>query len=174
MKTLKLILTISAAIFLASCSPEDGKDGINGATGATGSANVIYSEWLTTPAAVPDNIDGTTGTSFFFDVPELTNEMLEKGTILTYFSYSGIVNPIPYTSRAGGSTNTILSVVTLNKIKFFRFSHDGSAAPGFSSTLLWRYILIPGGIPAASGKQLNLDYSKMSYEEVCMHLKINP
>ncbi len=177
MKNLKIIATVAIVAFFTSCSnPENGINGTNGtdgSTGATGTANVIYSAWLNAPAALPETIDETNGVSTFIVAPELSAEILAKGTILTYMSYSSATNPLPYTTRSGGKINTITFIASLNKIKFFRFYHDGSTGSVLPTHLKWRYILIPGGV-AASGKHSNVDYSKMSYEEVCTHLNIQP
>lgn len=169
MKNLKVIATLTFMIFITSCSKPE-----NGINGETGTANVIYSAWLTAPAANAETIDGTTGVSTFLETPEVTADILTKGTILTYMSFSNDIFDLPYTSRAGGKINTITSIASLNKIKFFRFAHDGTTAPGLSSSLKWRYILIPGGVAATTGKQNTLDYSMMTYEEVCVHFNIRP
>ena len=49
----------------------------------------------------------------------------------------------------------------------------GAGTVNIPVSLSWRYILIPGGV-AATAKKSNLDYSKMSYEEVCARLNIQP
>lgn len=186
MKFLKSIITIFLlAIFAISCSSDDGTDGVDGingtngtdgaagATGATGTANVIYSAWVNAPAAATETIDGTYGSSTSIDAPELSTDILNKGTVLVYMSFSGGVYPLAYTSTAGGSANTITAIPGSKKIKLFRFKHSGDGTTvGIPTTLSWRYILIPGGVPAATAKTAKLDYSKMSYEEVCAHFNI--
>lgn len=178
MKILKTIFTLlSIALFAVSCSGDDGTDGTNGVDGqkgATGTANVIYSAWITAPTAVAETIDGTSGLSTSINAPELSSDILSKGTILVYVSFGSGTYTLPYTSTAGGAVNTITAISTLQKIKLFRFKHAQDGTVGLPTTLSWRYILIPGGVVATTGKIAKTDYSKMSYEEVCMHFNIQP
>ena len=176
MKTLKTILTLLfISISAVSCSSDDGKDGIDGepgAPGATGTANVIYSAWLTAPTAVAETIDGTAGTSTTINAPELSADILNKGTILVYVSFGSGTYTVPYTSTAGGFANTITAISNLQKIKLFRFRHDGAGTVNLPTTLSWRYILIPGGVAAKTSKTAGPDYAKMSYEQVCAYFNI--
>ena len=181
MKILKTILTLfSIAIFAASCSSDDGVDGTNGvdgqqgAPGAPGTANVIYSAWINAPTAAAENIDGTSGMSTTINAPELSDEILSKGTILVYVSFGAGIFTVPYTSTAGGFTNTITAISSSKKIKLFRFRHDQGGTVNIPTSLSWRYILIPGGVAAATSKTAKPDYAKMSYEEVCAQLNIQP
>lgn len=187
MKFLKPIFTIFLlAIFTISCSGDDGTDGVDGvdgvngaqgAQGVAGSANVIYSAWINAPAGTPETIDGTSGLSTTIAAPQLTADIMAKGTILVYMTFGSGTNiyTLPYTSTAGGSANTITAIASLNTIKLFRFKHanDGTTV-SLPASLSWRYILIPGGAAAATSKTTKLDYSKMSYEEVCARFNIQP
>ena len=177
MKSLKIIFSILlVAISTISCSSDDGTDGVDGAPGekgATGTANVIYSAWLTAPTAVAETVDGTSGMSTSLNAPELSEDILSKGTILVYVSFGSGTFTLPYTSTAGGFANTLTAVSSLKKIKLFRFRHDQGGTVNIPTSLSWRYILIPGGV-AATAKTSKLDYSQMSYEEVCKHFNIQP
>jgi hypothetical protein len=172
-KVIKKITISSIVLFglvtILSCSADDGKDG------ATGTANVIYSDWVNAPAATPETIDGTNGMSTSLNAPKLTEEILNNGTILVYMDFGGGIYQLPYTSTAGGSANTIKFISTLGKIKIFRFKHsaDGTTI-GLPTFLRYRYILIPGGVSATDGKSVKIDYSKMSYEDVCARLNVKP
>lgn len=178
MKTFKALFSIFLlAISTISCSGDDGAngtDGVDGAPGAAGTANVIYSAWITAPTAVAETIDGTSGLSTTINAPQLSADILAKGTVLVYMSFSGTVYQLPYTSTAGGFANTITAISSTQKIKLFRFKHanDGTTV-SLPTSLSWRYILIPGGVQATA-KTAKLDYSKMSYEEVCARLNIQP
>jgi len=176
MKILKTIFTLLlVSIFTISCSSDDGSDGLNGVDGKqgpSGTANVIYSAWLTAPVAAAETVDGTSGMSTSLVVPELTDDILSKGTVLVYVSFGSGTFSLPYTSTAGGFVNTITAISTLKKIKLFRFRHDQAATVNIPTSLSWRYILIPGGVAAATSKMTKVDYSKMSYEEVCAHFNI--
>ncbi|KUJ63224.1 hypothetical protein AR687_03445 [Flavobacteriaceae bacterium CRH] len=172
---MKILKTIFAVLLIAisttSCSGDDGTDGQEG---AKGTANVIYSAWLTAPTAVAETIDGTSGMSTSINAPELSADILAKGTILVYVSFGTGTYTLPYTSTAGGFVNTITVISNLQKIKLFRFRHDGGGTVNLPTSLSWRYILIPGGTVAATAKAAKTDYSKMSYEEVCAHFNIQP
>jgi len=179
MKFSKTIFTILlVAISTISCSSDDGTDGVSGVDGqagekgATGTANVIYSAWLTAPTAAAETIDGTSGMSTSINAPELSEDILAKGTILVYVSFGSGTYTLPYTSTAGGFVNTITAISTVKKIKLFRFRHDAGGTVNLPTTLSWRYILIPGGVAAATSKTAKPDYAKMSYEEVCAHFNI--
>lgn len=175
MRIFKTIFTLLLlALFTISCSSDDGTDGVDGQPGATGTANVIYSAWAAAPTAVAETIDGTSGMSTTINAPQLTDDILSKGTILVYVSFGTGTFSLPYTSTAGGFANTITAISTLKKIKLFRFRHDGGGTVNLPTTLTWRYILIPGGAAAATAKAAKTDYSKMSYEEVCAHFNIQP
>lgn len=174
-KTIFALLLV--ALFTISCSSDDGTDGTNGVDGkqgVAGTANVIYSAWLTAPTAAAETVDGTSGMSTTLNAPELTDDILSKGTVLVYVSFGSGTFSLPYTSTAGGFVNTITAVSTLKKIKLFRFRHDQGGTVNLPTSLTWRYILIPGGVAAATSKTVKQDYSKMSYEEVCAHFNIQP
>ncbi|MFH6998196.1 hypothetical protein ACHRVZ_09700 [Flavobacterium sp. FlaQc-57] len=170
MKAIKNILVLLfISISAVSCSGDDGKDGIDG---VTGTANVIYSAWLTAPTAAAETIDGTFGMSTTINAPELSEDILAKGSILLYVSFGPDVHTIPYTSTAGGAVNTITAIASTKKIKLFRFRHTGEGTINLPTTLKWRYILIPGGIAASTGKAAKVNYSYMNYQEVCAHFNI--
>ncbi|MBZ4041546.1 hypothetical protein [Flavobacterium hibisci] len=175
MKTFKTLFAILLlGVITISCSADDGTDG---AEGPAGTANVIYSAWISAPAGTPETIDGTSGLSTSIAVPQLTADIMEKGTVLVYMSFGSATNTftLPYTSTAGGFTNTITAIASLNTIKLFRFKHanDGTTV-GLPASLKWRYVLIPGGVAASTSKMAKPDYSKMSYEEVCAYFNIQP
>lgn len=156
-------------VFWGCSKPEDGAVG---PAGPAGTANVIYSDWITAPATTPGNIDGTNGNITNIAAPKLTQDILDKGTVLVYAKFSTTYFPLPYTSNAGGAVNTINFYPEVNNIKLFRFKHDGTGGIGISSTVTFRYILIPGGTVAGTAKQVQPDFQKMSYAEVCAYLKI--
>lgn len=170
MKTLKTTITILAiAIFSISCSkPEDGAVG---PAGPAGTANVIYSNWASAPSATAATIDGTNGNTTSIAVSQLSQDILDKGTVLVYGKFSTTVFPLPYVSNAGGSANTLTFFPELNNIKLFRFKHDGSGGVSIPTSLQFRYILIPGGV-LTSAKTNQPNYKVMSYSEVCQQLNI--
>jgi hypothetical protein len=168
MKTIKTTIAILAmAIFSISCSkPEDGAVG---PVGATGTANVMYSNWASAPTATATTIDGTNGNTTSITATQLSQEILDKGTVLVYGKFSTTIFPLPYVSYAGGSANTLTFFPELNNIKLFRFKHDGSGGVSIPTSLQFRYILIPGGVSAKTNQP---NYKLMSYREVCQQLNI--
>lgn len=182
------------AVLIVSCSKDDGKDGAigpqgaqgeqgpagaagtdgeDGAQGETGAANVIYSDWF--DSELGDGIG--TASSFTFDAPELTQEIMDSGIILMYAKTSSAesVYPLPIT----------FSSTTINETYYFR-------SEGVTAALrIWvrqvdvdgvdvetpylsrfRYVLIPRG-SLVSGKSSSIDYSKMSYEKIVQHFNIS-
>lgn len=93
----------------------------------------------------------------FIDVPELTQEILDEGTILVYMRFSNGTYMLPYTSASGGTASTLdflagdanvcLKGNSSQTITLKRFWHDNSTPPPVINnvTLQFRYVLIPGG-----------------------------
>lgn len=152
---------------LVSCSKTE-----DGAIGPTGTANVIYSNWASAPASTPITIDGTNGTTALIAATELNQDILDNGTVLVYGKFATTVFLLPYVSYAGGSANTLTFFPELKNIRLFRFKHDGTGGVSISTFVAFRYILIPGGTAAATGKQVQPNFKKMSYAEVCHYLHI--
>lgn len=152
-----------------------GPQGEQGEQGSTGTANVIYSDWIASgfPASITDNVE-----DFDIDAPKLTQEIIDKGVILAYGKTTGDpdVLPLPvYIPTVNESYYHRVENVGLLQIRVM--SGDGSAIGGtvFGE---YRYVLIPGGVPAANGpgnigsKTTALDYTKMSYKEIIAHFNI--
>ena len=190
-----VMLFILVVGFLLSCSSEDGQDGaigpegpqgeqgeqgqqgeqgeqgIQGEQGDTGTANVIYSEWI--PSGFPNPINSDFDQWEMY-APELTQEIHDSGTILVYARVTTVIYPVPNTFFTSNEhwefrlldTNDTLIAIRVNSI-------DGG---NIGSPVLngdFRYILIPGGVPATTGKDgAPLDYTKMTYEEVIAHFGI--
>ena len=82
--------------------------------------------------------------------------------------------------------NTAGVAVTIEQLNFYNLNsnlyvehflkENGSieleANFNISSNDRFRYIIIPGGTPATTGKQAQPDFKKMSYNEVCKYWKI--
>ncbi|OJX54317.1 MAG: hypothetical protein BGO88_11755 [Flavobacterium sp. 38-13] len=165
-----LLMILGTSIISCSDDGKDGVDGLNGMDGEPGTANVIYSDWLDRPVGTEATIDGTSGMLYTYSVPQITNEILNSGTVLVYMQFNGAdIFALPYTSRAGNSINTIEAITTLGNLKIFRYRHDGlTPTIAVGSGVKFRYIIIPGGTPAA--RSINL--RDRSYDEVCELLAI--
>lgn len=138
---------------------EKGDKGDQGDSGEPGTPNVIFSEWIATRFA-------TTATDFtIFGINDsvFTQEAANSAVILVYARWSGslIVVPLPITINNRSyyysldPSLNLLSLIGLSVDFSNEFFGDFSAV---------RYVIIPGGIPANGGRQL--DYKSMSYDEI--------
>lgn len=176
-----LALLVSAVMFI-SCTGEDGAIGPAGAKGDTGAkgdkgdagtANVIYSPWLSFPAIT---VNTATVKAFTFDAPQITQEVIDKGTILVYGKPASgtTIQPLPYVSYwvengsvVGMIDNSInfepqkftFSRVFMGDIKTVPIRFANSTSSFFDKI---RYVIIPGGVP--TGRQAAVDYN--NYEAV--------
>lgn len=158
-----------------------GVQGVAGEDGEDGTANVIYSEWINF------ELDNWSGSLTFFGqtrreypIEELAidSEIIEKGTVMVYARFGGtnariqplpIIGPITSTSR-----DQVLNFhIRLENIfiEFFNLV-DRDLDPGrFGSSNQYRYIIIPGGVPA---KAIG-DYPDMNdYYAVMEYFGIDP
>jgi hypothetical protein len=163
-----------------------GPQGPTGPQGPAGSANVIYSAWAATGYATRDTIlDGTLFKVTHFIAPSLSQAIIDQGLVLTYMRLGGAVPPqaLPYTSYAGGTTSTMSTFLTPQKIFINRHTH-GCGLPGcllgISLAIEYRYILIPGAISGGrlagvGGTNYTAEQVKaMPYEQVCQLFNIKP
>lgn len=126
-----------------------GDMGPLGPIGATGTANVIYSDFAQSNTGIRDTVvDGSNIKVTHLIVPEITEEVIQSGTILVYMKFNSQVHSLPYTSSAGGKANTISSLLNPGRIYITRFTHDNSASAYLTPLLSYRYIIIPGGMKA--------------------------
>jgi hypothetical protein len=107
-----------------------------------------------------------------------TTQFLNTAKILAYFRIPGDQNifPLPYSSNAGGSANTMSFLPAPGKIFYTRFTHNNSGSIGVSSSLQYRWVAIPGGL-LAGRNSTGLPYTfeqlqAMSYRQVCQVLGI--
>jgi hypothetical protein len=154
-KVLLVAITIFSIFMITSCS----KDGQNGKDGVPGTVNVYYSPWASrtfTGSGISWQTD--------YEAPQITQEILDKGTVLCYLKQDAYVAPIPfyYPQR-------IEVYYEINRI-----IHYASFNPPFQ----FRYIVIPGGTSNLAGRNANnittnpIDYSKMSYHQICVKFNI--
>lgn len=93
--SIAILFVCMLTVIQFSCSkPENGTDGldgkngingingINGATGPTGTANVIYSNWANV------TFTGTNPKQVFISTPAITQDVLDKATVLVFFKTS--------------------------------------------------------------------------------------
>ena len=193
MKTLKTVkITISKTkyfllaflvAFSVACSPEDGNDGpagpagTNGTNGEDGNANVIASDWFGPDGQTFISNGYTSYAEFDVSAPELTEDIYNNGQILVYFKPVSFVTEIWPTGHiaqlpitlSGGTTDHIFTFYSETSSIKIRYRREGPAASwSFSSSNQYRYILIPSNVAART----NVDFSKMTYQEVINQLGI--
>ena len=176
-----VILFIGLLMITLSCRSEDAEQGPQG---EPGTANVIYSPWFTADNFTEATVYGIKNMYYVKSAPQITQEILDTGVVLVYGNLSGYVStvwpagqvsqlPISLTYVQGGQTmtDTWSAVQTVGKLTM-KFINDKNyyTASGLSTVHKFRYVIIPGGV---AGKQ-NLDYSKMSYKELCAKFNIQP
>jgi hypothetical protein len=165
MKTLTYKLTFFAllSVLFFGC----GKEGPQGPAGLD--TEVYYSDWF-----YPSSWSGSTG-DWYFDVnaPDLTSSIVESGLILGYVSFStadvydATVRPMPCWVDGANWDFLIPGVY-----KQIEFTSDASSAPStYLNPIKFRYIAIPGNIPALKsasihGKSVS-ELKSMPYKDVC-------
>jgi hypothetical protein len=169
-----------------------GATGAAGGTGATGAAGtpaqVIYSPWITAPSNSRDTtIDGTCVRVRDFAAPSLSAAILNQGVMITYMKV-GSIGPyaLPYTSDAGGATNTVNCIYNQQKILVYRHTFNtcrfnsgiAESYPGqpvlinLPQSLEYRYVFIPGLISGGRSAATATNYATMPYADVCKMLGI--
>ncbi|MEP2056990.1 MAG: hypothetical protein ABJJ05_04250 [Maribacter litoralis] len=157
---------------------EDGTDGTNGTDGEDGNANVIASDWFGPDAQYFETNGYTKYAEFEKIVTEVDTEFFNKGTLLVYAKFDNYVEevwPSDHISLlplqiSGGTTEHIYTAyAAIGAIKI-RYRREGEFVPEtytISVSSQFRYVLIP---QATTGKKQQIDFSKMTYEEVMDHL----
>lgn len=164
-----LVITLS---FLACRGADgtDGKDGLNGTNGSTGpmgNANVIVSDWKSAKNIRDSVFDASNVSVGTVLAPELTAERMQKSAVLVYLDYGGGPYPLPFTTAPLGVTSTINYTFKTKVVKPYRFTHDNSNSVKLSSSIKYRYIIIPEGINR-NATPINYD----NYEEVKRYYNI--
>jgi len=195
-----------AALCFVSCKKGDpgpaGAAGPAGPNGTSGSSNVIYSDWFTPTSYTKDTVFGMWGFSYTQAAPDLTQNILDSGTVIVYaklLQYNATLwpstqisaLPISLTYMSGNTTmtDTWSGLASLGQVKV-RFVNDQNAYKNYNSSKnKFRYIIIPGVVHSSSvtpntvtrsGNTLDAgtlqtianNWTNMSYEEVCDKLGV--
>ncbi len=169
------LLAVSLLLFAQSCGKDGavgpqgpagttgptgatGQAGQTGATGATGTANVIYSDWVTPPTYAQSTIFGTVHFDASITASAITQDILDKGTVLVYGKLDGYTPTIWPTDQVGQLpivvtyqlssvtyTDTWSANVTLGNIQI-DFVDNLNFYTGISNLHQFRYVIIPGGV----------------------------
>lgn len=157
------LLTVFSALLISGCM----KDGTQGPAGNNGKdATVYYSEWFS-----PSVWSGASGDWYFAaSAPDLTQDIVEGGVVLAYAWLAGdlyestTMRPLP--AYAVGANWGFL----IHQYGSIEFTTDMNAPPA-TSTNKFRFIAIPGNIPALKsgnkGYKSEQELRSMSYKEVC-------
>ncbi|WP_142687369.1 hypothetical protein [Chitinophaga polysaccharea] len=130
---------------------DKGDKGDKGNIGATGTANVIHSNWMKL---------GFSGNAAVIDAPRLTQDIIDKGEINVYVKSPNVVRKLNI-EEGGGHYATYVFF----KGNIFIYSDIYNDYDRDS----YRYILIPGGVPA---RKANINWD--NYSEVCKSLGTEP
>jgi hypothetical protein len=142
---------------------EQGIQGIQGEQGDPGTANVIYSDWATLDGSWRDStIFGANFKVNHLNAPSLTQDIMDNGVVLCYVKYLTHIVALPYTNN----TYTLGFHIDLGRIVFSTLKTDYTGGVVLSSNMNFRYVLIPGGV-AASGTKSTIDYTKLTYDQIC-------
>jgi len=157
------LLTALTAFVFSGCS----KEGTQGPAGNNGrDATVYYSEWFS-----PTMWSGASGDWYFAaSAPDLTQDIVEGGVVLAYAWLAGdlyestTMRPLP--AFAVGANWGFL----IHQYGSIEFTTDMYAPPA-TSTNKFRFVAIPGTIPALKsgnkGYKSEQELRSMSYKEVC-------
>ncbi len=170
--TRRLLSVFFLASVLIACAPKDGDPGPagpEGEQGETGTANVIYSEWI--ESQYPDNITSV-GSSFSVDARHVTEEIIDKGLVLGFAKNTPLSGaPIIYQLPIILNSNQYLVRVVKTGEVTFSVGNINSNPVGTTPFKEYRYIIIPGGIPASSAR-ISADFSTMSFDEITDYFNI--
>lgn len=189
MKLVKKILFPLLLIIAISCQKEgpegpqgsQGAKGDKGDKGDTGITNVIYSDWFTPPAYTATMVFGTRNLDFTKAAPAITQDILDKGSIITYGKLTGYSSsiwpatqigklPVTLTYIEGGTqTDTWSAYYTPGNLRI-NFVNNTNYYTTLAVTHSFRYVIIPGSI--AGRKASGIDWN--NYQEVCKHFNITP
>ena len=139
---------------------DDGEDGRDGADGQDGSINMYASNWITNSFYDRTTLGGYTplGTN-----PILNKENADKGFIMVYgLRPNGSVTPLPFSWERGRVIYTYRLDSDINLIRVYLTTSDAKPAT-YDHFTHFRYIIIPA---ATAGKNSQVNFKKLSYEEV--------
>lgn len=170
-----LVTIIPLTFFLAAAScdgpegpqgamGEQGPQGEQGPEGPPGTANVIYSDWMNIAWNLTDN---ATFKQMYIEEPRVVEEdFIENGTLLMYFKLEvpeGIVTaPLPFTNGTDYLTFLAADVPGENVegIVVRLEATDGTTdVQSDWNDYQFRYVMVPGGVPAKMGDGFLKDYS---------------
>jgi len=165
LKYLLIVISSLSLIFIMNCEGpegptgpegpqgEQGPEGPEGPPGEDGNANVISSEWIrigdvATPADT--SLIARNYSRYHIPANQLTQEIIDGGTIIVYYQLLGMITPLPYTlAGIGGDEDKLITFApfTPGRITILTQELDNTPWP-INLDTEFRYILIPSSTPA--------------------------
>jgi hypothetical protein len=167
MKHVFSVLSVACVAFFTlflSTTNVSCKKGDTGPKGDTGVANAVYSAWKTVTFGGAVLQTGDTVGVATITAPEITNDVLNKGTVHVYANFGTAaapdIVPIPYSDLliSGIYVNVDMELGKINLI-----SNIDASAP-------YRYIVITGSV-AAGGRQATIDWNNYAEVKKALNLK---
>jgi hypothetical protein len=156
-------LFLLGSIFLTSCTKEVvGPEGPAGKDGKDGNANVTaYSATLTPSNWTTLGAYGQEGYGFgaIVQVPAITQEIVDVGTVLVYLSATPGMVPLPYTDIYDGYTINVLYAYRAGEIVLNIFRTDFMGTP--PSTFTIKIVVIDGSYQIDDNLDLG-DYKQVT------------
>jgi hypothetical protein len=108
-----------------------------------------YSDYRSPVAASAElSFDGTLTRSYVITAPSITQSVIDTADVHVWMKVGSIHVPLPYTSTAGGTANTIWAKLELGQIRIYRMTVGCAVAGCLTSlpqSLTYRYSIVTGG-----------------------------
>lgn len=150
-----------------------GDQGVQGTQGDPGTANVIYSGWIVLSDLEAPTDTSVLGRSYMkYNIPasDLTQEIIDMGTILVYFRLTGTVLQLPTSFGGADPIYITFSPFVVGTLSILSQNLVSNTSTGLNSTIEFRYIFIPGGV--AANKENLPDFN--NYNAVVEYYGIDP
>lgn len=131
---------------------------LKGPQGPPGTANVIYSDWYTPSSFSKTTVFGTFHFSASIPAPSITQDVIDKGTVIVYgklAGYNALIWPagqisampivINYLQSNTPQVDTWSALVSLGNLQI-DMTNDNNIYSSISNTHSFRYIIIPGAV----------------------------
>lgn len=141
-----------------------------GDTGPAGTANVFFSDWFKPDVYIKDTVFGSWGFKYNKPVAAITQKIIDSGAVLVYgklLGYNPLVwptnqvsqLPISVTYMQGGQQEDIWTAYASPGNIRIRFTNNHNIYTTIANQHVFRYVIIPGGMPTAR-------LATMNYNEV--------
>ncbi len=155
---LKIATVLVLGISIFSCSPEDGKDGIagtagtNGTNGTNSNVNVISTPWT-----IRTFTGSGSNWNVSYPLSQITQDNLDSGVLLTY-------------KKTGTDIFQVSNTVTPYFWVYYSLGEIAMESSINQSGSYRHIIILRAG--SAFERNVNTDYTKMSYQEICAKFNI--